>query len=359
MIGFIVNPVAGMGGKVGLKGTDNMVEEALKRGAKPVSPEMARRFLKSLDCKVSFLTASGDMGENFLKELGIEHEVVYEVWRKTTAEDTVEACKRMVEKVDIIVFVGGDGTARDVASAVDEKIPVIGIPSGVKMYSSCFVINHEKGASLLCDFVEGRCSVRSAEVLDIDEEAYRKNELKIRLYAHVKVPYLPEFVQGSKRESFGDDESSKEEIAEYMAENMEPDVLYILGAGTTVGKIAEEMGFEKTLLGVDAYFNGKIIGKDLDERSLLKLLDEHEKAKIIVSPIGAQGFIFGRGNQQISAEVIMKVGKENIIVVATPQKLRETPELHAYTGDEDVDRALKGYIRVLSGYGRYVLKKVS
>jgi predicted polyphosphate/ATP-dependent NAD kinase len=358
MIGFLVNPIAGMGGKVGLKGTDGMLEEAIKRGAEPVAPDIARKFLSYLDCDVEFLTASGKMGEDFLKER-YPHKVVYHVENSNTGpDDTKKACEKMMGDVDLLVFIGGDGTARDIASVVDEKIPVIGVPSGVKMYSSCFALSPEKAAELLCSFLNGECEIKEAEVLDIDEESYRRGELKVSLYAYVKIPYLAELVQGSKREYFGDEDSSKEEIAEYVAENMEPDTLYILGAGSTTAKIAEKMGVEKTVLGVDAYYNGKIVGKDLSEKDILELLDKYGTAKIVISPIGSQGFIFGRGNQQLSANVIMRVGKENIVVVATPQKLRETPELHVYTGDEGLDTVLKGHIRVLSGYGRYTLKKV-
>ena len=361
MIGFIVNPVAGMGGRVGLKGTDGMVEEAIKRGAKPVSPHIAREFLKSLRCEPEFLTVSDGMGEDFLRDFGLSYELVYSIGEgeSTSSEDTKKACKIMMEKSDLIVFIGGDGTARDIASVLGDRVPVIGIPSGVKMYSSCFAITPEKGAELLCEFLKGNCALKDAEVLDIDENAYRNGKLSISLYGHVMIPYISEMVQDSKKEYFGDERSSKEEIAEYMVENMEPDTLYIIGAGSTTAKIAEKMGLEKTILGIDAYYNGEIVGKDLSEMEILKLLDRYSKAKIIVSPIGAQGFIFGRGNQQISPEVIRKVGIENIIVVATPQKLRETPELHVYTGDEDTDSRFMGHIRVLSGYGRYTVKRVT
>ncbi len=359
MIGFIVNPVAGMGGRVGLKGTDGMVDEAIKRGAEPVSPEIARKFLSSLECKPEFLTASGPMGEDFLREAGLPYEVVYSAGEVTSAEDTKRACETMMQKAELIVFIGGDGTARDVASVIGERVLVIGIPSGVKMYSSCFAMTPEKGAHLLCEFMRGNCGLKEAEVLDIDEDAYRKGRLSIALYGHVRIPYMPEMVQGSKREYFGDEDSSKEEIAEYLVENMEPDTLYILGAGSTTARIAEKMGVEKTILGIDAYSNGEIVGKDMSEKEILELLESYPKAKIVLSPIGAQGFILGRGNQQISPEVIRKVGIENIIVVATPQKLRGTPELHVYTGDEEIDSRFKGHIRVLSGYGRYTVKRVT
>lgn len=357
IIGFVVNPIAGMGGRVGLKGTDGVIEMAIERGAVPISPKIAREFLGSIRCRPEFLTPSGNMGEDYLAEYGYKYRVVYKVPEVTTAEDTEKACRRM-KSADLIVFVGGDGTARDVIHAIGSEKPIIGVPAGVKMYSSCFALTPEKAALLLCDFIEGRCSLKYAEVMDIDERAYRNNELKIRLYSFAKIPYVPEFIQSSKKEGFGNEEGFKEDIAQYVIDEMEPDTVYILGAGTSTAKIAEKMGVEKTLLGLDAYYNGKVLKKDISEKDILELINKYKKIKIIVSPIGSQGFILGRGNQQLSDKVIEKVGKENIIVIATPQKLRETPQLHVYTGNQILDESFRGYIKVLTGYGKYTLKKV-
>ncbi len=360
MIGFIVNPIAGMGGKVGLKGTDGVLEEARKRGANEISGEIARKFLKNLRCKPFFLTANGKMGETLLTESGFGYEVVYHTAEPTNAEDSKEAAVRMQQKgAELIVFVGGDGTARDISSVIGMKIPILGIPSGVKMYSSCFALNPESGAELLCEFIEKRHSLKEADILDIDEDAYRNGEFRVKLYSHALIPHVRDFVQAGKQEYFeGDEEGAKEEIAEYLVENMEKDVLYIIGAGTTTARIAKKMGAGKTMLGVDAYYNGEPVGRDLNEKSILKILEDYEKARIIVSPIGAQGFIFGRGNQQMSAEVIRKIGVKSVIVIATPQKLRETRVLHVYTGDEELDADFKGHIRVLTGYGRYRMVRV-
>lgn len=360
MIGLIVNPVAGMGGKVGLKGTDGVVEEARSRGAEEVSGIVAKKFIDSISCNPFFLVPDGKMGENILKDSKFEYEVIYHAKEPSSAEDTRKAARKISEKgAELIVFVGGDGTARDVSSSIDGKIPILGIPSGVKMYSSCFSLSPEAGAALLCEFLDGRCSLKDADILDIDEEAYRDGELSVRLYSHASVPYLKSLVQAGKQEYFeGGEEDAKEEIAEYFVENMEKDALYIISAGTTTAKIAEKMGVKKTVLGVDAYYNGKPVGMDLNEKGILKILREYKKAKIVVSPIGAQGFIFGRGNQQISASVIRKVGVKNIVVVATPQKLRETPVLYVYTGDEELDREFRGHIRVLIGYGRCRMVRV-
>ncbi|HDH07239.1 MAG TPA: hypothetical protein ENF87_02600, partial [Thermoproteales archaeon] len=175
-VGFIVNPIAGMGGRVGLKGTDGVLEEALRRGATPVAPKRAREFLRALrelDVDAFFLAVSSPMGSELLEKEGFDYKVVLNVTSRTTAEDTKKAARIMSSQVDILVFVGGDGTARDVLDVVDQKIPVIGVPAGVKMYSSVFGVNPRACAYLLKCFIEKRCGLKLAEVMDVDEEAFR------------------------------------------------------------------------------------------------------------------------------------------------------------------------------------------
>jgi len=355
-IGFLINPIAGMGGRVALKGTDNVVDEARRRGAREIAVHRARKFLENLKKKIFFFTASGKMGEAVLSAFDFPYEVVYQAPEITTAEDTKRTCKEFLERdVDLIIFVGGDGTARDVIEVVGTSIPILGVPSGVKMYSSVFAVTPKKAAEIVEKFAKGEASLGEGEVLDIDEEAYRHNQLKIRLFGYAKIPVVEDLVQSSKSEySGGEEEEDKESIAEFIIENLEKDTLYLLGAGTTVAKIADKLGVEKTLLGVDALYNGKIIGKDLGEREILKLLDKYPKAKVIITPIGAQGFIFGRGNQQFSEKVLNRIGKENIIVIATPRKIRDLKKLRI---DLENGEKLKGYYKVLIGYGRYKIMR--
>ncbi len=361
-----MNPIAGMGGRVGLKGTDGEAyEEALRRGARPVSPHRAIEFLnhvRSTDFEI--IAAAGAMGEEEVlasNKKDLLRLVVGERKERTTAEDTKTAAREMVEKgTDIIVFVGGDGTARDILDAVDEEIPVLGVPSGVKMFSAVFAVNPRAAAKVLDEFLRGRTSLVEREVLDIDEEAYRRGVLRIRLYGYLKVP-LPrdDLLQYMKTVSKGgEEEENKLAIVRTIVEDMEPDTLYLLGPGTTVKAVADLLGIDKTLLGVDAVVNKKLVGKDLDEAGILRLLDRYSKAKIIVSPIGGQGFIFGRGNQQLSPRVIRRIGRNNIIVIATWNKIKDLPYLRVDTGDPDVDEMLRGYIKILVDYRRYIVKKI-
>ena len=360
-IGFLINPVAGMGGRVGLKGTDGKVKEALKMGAKPVSFGKAKKAvecLKDYKNKMRIFSCSDEMGEKCLK--GFDYEIVHNPKKETTAEDTKNVCKKFLEKnVELIIFCGGDGTAKDIYDVVDTKIPVIGIPSGVKMHSAVFGLTPSVTADIIIDFLNDNIIFRDAEIMDVDEEKYRKNILDVKLFGYAKIPYEPKFVQSSKSlfQSLNEEEI-KEDIARYVIENMEKDVLYILGAGTTVKKIAELLNVDKTLLGVDVIKNKRIVAKDVNEKQILDLIKNEKKIKLVVSPIGAQGFVFGRGNQQLSPEVIKKIGTENIVIVAGKQKMLNTPNLLVDTGDEKLDKKLRGYKKVITGYHEMVMKKI-
>lgn len=369
-IGFLVNPIAGMGGPVGLKGTDRLAAEAAARGARPEASARARACLRLLAPAVDelfFFTASGEMGANVLEDCSFSFSVVHRAGEPSSAEDTRAACAAFLrEGVDLILFCGGDGTARDVA-CVAGKAPILGIPAGVKMHSGVFAISPEAAAELALLFLGGKLQIRETEIVDVDEELYRSGELQTRLYATARTPYRPALVQERKRiYSSSSEEEFKDQIALFATEFMRDGSAYILGAGTTTTRIAELLGLEKTLLGVDVVQNGRLILKDASEKDLLDLLDRSESAKksakesmkIILSPIGAQGFILGRGSQQISAQVLRRVGPENLIIVATPHKLAELQHLLVYTGDSELDRSLSERRQVVVGYRMAQLKEV-
>ncbi|MCU0853264.1 MAG: ATP-NAD kinase family protein [Thermoplasmata archaeon] len=357
-IGFVVNPVAGMGGSVGLKGTDGAAvqKEALARGGKKLSPMRAGEALESIrsgGAVHEFLTCAGEMGELELKDLGMSYMVVYRPVARTTAKDTKEAARRFAdEKVDLIVFAGGDGTARDLLEVVNGRTPILGIPSGVKMHSAVFALRPEDVGGIVNAFAADH-STKDADVLDVDEEAYRKGLLQVRLFGIAKVPDERAHMQSSKMvyHSGTADEEARE-LGQYIAETMETCTAYIVGPGSTTQAIARHLSQEKTVLGVDVFKDRRLIVRDADETALLQLLTETDKASIIVTPIGSQGFIFGRGNQQISSKVISKVGTDNVIIVATPSKLSGTPVLRVDTGDRPLDNALRGRRKVVTGYKR-------
>jgi predicted polyphosphate/ATP-dependent NAD kinase len=356
-IGFLVNPIAGMGGTVGLKGTDGQVIEAIRRGAVPKSGNRAREALVLLKrAPVHFLTCSGPMGENILREAGItRYRIVYETPNVTSGKDTRNACRVFRDQgVELVLFCGGDGTARDIYDVVTDTVPMLGIPAGVKMYSSVFAVNPKAAAEILLTYAESSVlHIRDAEVLDIDEEEYRRGNLRSSLAGYAKSPYLPGLVQEAKQVyEEQDDEQAKEGIGRFIAEVMQgtPDILYIIGPGSTTRAITDHLGVEKTLLGFDAILDGKLVATDLNEQDMLALLAEGKRARLVIGIIGAQGSVLGRGTQQVSPRVIRKIGVDNIIVIATPHKLSETPLLFLDTGDLELDRTFGSHLSVISGY---------
>ncbi len=354
-IGLIVNPIAGMGGSVGLKGTDGYIyKEAVKMGATPVSPFRANELLLNIKNreKILFLVAPGKMGENYVQNKGFEYKVIGEIGENTTAEDTKRIAKQMIENgIDLLIFCGGDGTARDIYDAIGIKTPVVAIPAGVKMYSSVFALNPRAAAQITDKFLEQAVETLEKEVLDIDEELVRKDILAAELYGYLKVPKILRLIQSGKTGSnMGRTvEENKRDIAEFIIENMESDVLYLLGPGTTVKTITDNLNLHKTLLGIDALNDKKIVGQDLNERSILELLRNYSNVQIIISPIGGQGFIFGRGNKQFTPEILKKIGKKNIKIIATEEKLRDLNCLRVDTGDTEVDTTFIGFGKVIIG----------
>ena len=366
-IGFLVNPIAGMGGRVGLKGTDHVVEQARAAGAEPVSPARAAAFLtafrkmqaKDPDLDVTWLTAAGEMGATLLEGAGIgpaDVEVVHTPATPTTAEDTRAVAARCVAgKAELVLFSGGDGTARDIVAAVDAQVPILGIPSGVKMHSGVFAVDPRAAAEALAAFLRGELRVGDAEVLDLDEEAYRRGEWRIRMYASARTLVEPNLVQADKM-MFAEvgEEAVRLELAEHFRDLFaeEPTTLFLLGPGSTIESIATRLKIEKTLLGIDAVVGGRLVARDLDEKGILALLNRYPKVKLVVSPIGAQGFVLGRGNLQLSPAVVRRIGTRNLMVVASPAKLSATPVLRVDTGDEALDAEFrkKEYLFVLIGY---------
>lgn len=356
-LGFIVNPIAGMGGAVGLKGTDGkeIIEKAIKLGAEPVAPARAETFLSELKAvkeDLQLMVGAGWMGEDEARNQGYTCKVFGEKRKKTTSEDTVEIAGRIADAgVDLLIFCGGDGTARDVLKAVDSKLPVLGVPTGVKMHSAVFAVGPRAGARIALRFLWKELPLWEAEVMDVDEEAFREGRVSARLHGYLLTPYEPRLIQGSKMASPMTESELRNQaaIAIYVIENMKPDIAYITGPGTTTRTLGDLLDAKKTLLGVDIFHNKKLIAKDVNEKQILEMI-AGKPAQIIVTSIGGQGFIFGRGNQQISPKVIRQVGLDNIIVIATENKMRNLKSLRVDTGDPELDAALRGSITVVTDY---------
>ncbi|MCI5865233.1 ATP-NAD kinase family protein [Cloacibacillus porcorum] len=369
-IGFLINPVAGMGGKVALKGTDGeeTLRRALELGAVPMAGTRAEEAVKEFaenagDCR--FYSPSGGMGADLLKSYGLETELLFDPSTHTTPADTKRAAEMMLERgVGLVVFAGGDGTARDICSVIGERLPVVGIPAGVKIHSGVYAKRPKDAGLLINNFLLGKVKrFTTAEVVDIDEDAFRDNIVRARLYGYMMIPDDREFMQDRKSGGSGGSTEEAANLAAFMALSMKPGVIYLIGSGSTTKQLTDRLGLDGTLLGVDAVRDGKLIGKDLTEAGIKEILSgvERNKRVLIITVIGGQGHIFGRGNQQLSPEVIRMIPKENITVIATPAKMAQLfgKSLIADTGDCALDRELSGYIPVVTGHARKMMAKVS
>jgi predicted polyphosphate/ATP-dependent NAD kinase len=312
---------------------------------------------------VTLLAAAGAMGCDEAVAAGFAPETVVVAGGggESSAQDTERAAQTMAErKVDLILFAGGDGTARDLYRALGTRTPVVGIPAGVKMHSAVYATNPRAAGALAAGYLRGGVALREREVMDIDEAAFRRGAVSARLYGYLPVPHLPDLVQGVKTGAVGSDATALAGIAAEIAERMAPGRLYILGPGTTTRAIAEALNLKKTLLGVDLIRERRLLAADVAEAGIMAALDERG-ATIIVTPIGGQGHFLGRGNQQISAAVIRRVGADQVIVVATLAKLASLPGglLRSDSGDAATDRLLSGHRRVVTGYRAETVCRVS
>jgi predicted polyphosphate/ATP-dependent NAD kinase len=366
-LGLVVNPIAGMGGRLALKGSDDreLVDAARERGESPVAPARAVAALRSLAGladRLEVLTYGGEMGEQEAIDAHLTPTVLGSARRLTTAADTRAAAVAIAEReVDLLLFAGGDGTAVDVLQAIGDRLPVIGIPAGVKMHSAVFAVNPRSAGELAARVAaEGVRELRPAEVMDVDETLLRAGSVSARLHGFLNVPDAGRHLQGAKARSLGSERVAQTEIAHHLIDNVLHGGTWAIGPGTTTAAVLELLGLPKTLLGVDVVRAGECVIADADERALLEVVAARD-AGIVVTPVGGQGFLFGRGNQQLSGAVIEAVDPARLVVVATEAKiarLRGDP-LRVDTGDPALDARLAGYTRVAVGYNRQIVYPIA
>ena len=369
-LGLIVNPVAGIGGRVGLKGSDgaDVVARALALGAVPEAPARAVTALEQLAPlkeQVDLLAYGGAMGEDAARACGWEPRIVGRPGGDvTTAGDTRAAAVELADAgVDLLLFAGGDGTARDVYAAIDGRVPVLGIPAGVKIHSAVFAITSRAAGQLAALFLGGRVTgLRNAEVMDIDEAAFRAGRVSAALYGVMRVPADPLRTQSMKAGRAETESSAQQQIAYRLADEMRPEDLWIIGPGTTTHALKAHLGIPGTLLGVDVVRDRRLVVADATEDQLLNLVAAAQPRRpwIVVTMIGGQGYFLGRGNQQISPRLIGMVGMDRFRVIATREKISTLTgrPLLVDTGDAALDASLAGYIRVVVGYNDEVLMRV-
>lgn len=363
-LGLVINPVAGMGGRVGLKGTDGkeILAEAIRKGAKETAPQLALQALSELlplGGSLMVYCASGDMGQNQCLALGLAHQVIYESNPgQTDANDTIQAAREMEKaNVDLILFAGGDGTARNIFTAVETRLPVLGIPAGVKIHSPVYANTPKKAGQLAMEyFLDTRSTLHMEEVVDLDEAALRNGRMATSLFGYLQVPYKRTYMQNKKAPTPLSEADAQGAIALDVVDHMVKGVQYIIGPGTTTKAVMTALGLKGTMMGVDVVRNRQLVARDCSEIELLVLV-ETGNTKLVLTPTGGQGYLLGRGNQQISPDVLKHIGKENIIILATDSKLVQQsgrPFL-LFTGDRETDLALSGYYKVKTGYRSEVM----
>jgi len=369
-LGFIVNPIAGIGGSVALKGSDGegVAERAIALGAEAKSNLRAKAALEVLvpyKEQITIFTVAGEMGEQTALELGFNVEVIYQPRTdSTTPEDTELAVKELIEKqVDLLLFAGGDGTARNVCHIVEDRFPVLGIPAGCKIHSGVYAVTPKAAGRVVEMMVTNQLvTLTDADVMDIDESLFREGVVKAKRYGEMQIPCELRYVQAVKSGGKESDELVLQDIAADVINKME-DELFVIGSGSTTAFLMEEIGLENTLLGVDLVQDQDLIASDVIESDIWQQIEAHKDAgvKLVITLIGGQGHIFGRGNQQLSPRVIRAIGKENIIIIATKTKLAglNNKPLIADTGDQVLDQELSGFMTITTGYNDQVLYPVA
>lgn len=368
-LGVIINPYAGLGGSVGLKGSDGEAirTEALARGAEQRAPQRMARALQSLAAfrdRLSIYCFADDMGAAVAQALGFATVIVGQAQHQPThPEDTCAAARAlMAARVDLILFAGGDGTARLIADVVGTSQPVLGVPSGVKMHSGVYAISPEAAGDILQQLLQGKLvNIAERDVKDIDEEAFRQGQVRARFYGTLLVPEDSQLLQQVKNAGTERDELAQLDVAETLIEQLQDDTLYIVGPGSTTQVFLQQLGLEGSLLGVDLLLNRELIARDLSAAQLLAAIEAQQlPCKIVVTAIGGQGHILGRGNQQLSPVVLRRVGIDNLVVIAARGKilaLNGRPLL-VDTNDPELDKSFCGYRPVITGYQESIIYPV-
>ena len=354
-IAVVVNPDAGLGGRLGFKGSDGRAAEARAAGAEDrAGPRMKlclEHLAKLSQTPIELLAWDGRMGGDWIPSSYTSTGITPEI---TSAEVTAEFVKS--HEPDLFLYAGGDGTTRDIVEALgDRDTPLVGVPGGVKMHSGCFATTPKAAAEVVWSFVTGDLMVARTEVMDLDEEVYLKGEWKVRMYGEAFTPASPRWMQGAKEQV---QRESEEETLEAMSSHIgnlveeNPELMIIWGSGGTLRQMCKLLGYESTLLGIDIQLNG-MMHKDLNEQGLLEIISQHQGKKLLLlSPMGGQGFLIGRGNLQLSPNVLREIGIENILGIATPAKLLGLSEVRIDTGEEELDREIRDrkYLKLLQGY---------
>jgi predicted polyphosphate/ATP-dependent NAD kinase len=367
-IGLIVNPIAGLGGPAGLKGTDGpgLAAMAVARGARPAAGDRAGSavdaFVQS-GGRALLLTAAGDMGAGIAAAAGLDHAIVHRPCARFTDRQDTQATARaaVANGAEAIVFAGGDGTVRDILEAIGTDVPLLGIPCGVKMQSGVFATGPATAGRLLAAWLnrDGPPSVRRAEVMDIDEDALRAGHVAPRLFGYADVPAVPSGIQHPKAGPTRADDAALAAAARELVREFEPGTGVVVGPGTSAKGVCAALGVSSSLLGLDVILDGALLAADVSRDQLADCL-RGRPVRIVVGVTGGQGFVFGRGNQPLGPEIVRRAGRAGLTILAGRNKLALLPDpwLLVDTGDPDLDRELAGHARVVTGAGEYCIMRL-
>ncbi|QJR82221.1 ATP-NAD kinase family protein [Alteromonas pelagimontana] len=368
-LGVLVNPFAGIGGALALKGSDGakIREKALAQGAQKLAKDKMTKALTVLaesEAAVQIKTVAGEMGADSCDQSGLPFEVIFTPANKQTeAQDTEQAARLLIDSgIDVLLFAGGDGTARNICNAVRDKVPVLGVPAGCKIHSGVYAVTPSAAGQVVALMAKGELvSEMEGEVRDIDEDAFRAGKVLARHFGDMRVPAELSYIQAVKMGGREHEELVIADIVAHVLEVMEdlPEAMFVMGSGTTVAAIMEHLALPNTLLGVDIIKNGELVASDVTAQTLLSLT-QTAPTKLVITVIGGQGHILGRGNQQLSPAFLHRIGKENMLVIATKQKLQqlEGRPLRLDSGDSELDALLAGHLQVITGYHDKVLYPV-
>lgn len=355
-VGLIVNPFAGLGGPAALRGSDGVADEAIRRGSVPQAVRRAvdaLRALRPLSDSLRILTGSGSLGAEAAAAAELPYSVVYQAGSPTTSADTAALTTALAGmKPDLLLFAGGDGTARDIARGLAGSLPALGIPAGVKMHSGVFATTPQAAGNLALQFLRSPARrTRQVEVMDVDEARLRQDEIAPELFGYMTSPEDARLLQGKKLRSSPGESVHTDAIAEFILETMDSESLYLVGPGSTTWSLKQKLSGQGSMLGVDVYRGRTLIARDAMALDLERVT-AHQKAQALVTCIGGQGHVFGRGNQQFSAPVLAALGLDRVTVLATPHKLatlKGRPFI-ADVGDAQAAASMTGFVKVVSGY---------
>ncbi|WP_371377355.1 ATP-NAD kinase family protein [Thalassotalea aquiviva] len=370
-LALLINPFAGIGGSVALKGSDGVIEHALALGATPkahLRAKLALQVLLPYKDSICILTANKDMGHDVASEMGFNTQVIYHYSGEQSVARDSEAFVIEAQKhdVDLLLFAGGDGTARNVCAQVKEAFPVLGIPAGCKIHSGVYALTPSAAGKVVEQLINNQLvSFTEADVMDIDEQAFRNGIVKARRFGEMSIPSQLQYIQSVKSGGKESDELVLQDIAAHVIEQMD-EQLFVMGSGSTVAFVMEELALDNTLLGVDLVQEQSLVASDVTEAQLYQRImaaqsTQHDACKLVITVIGGQGHILGRGNQQLSPRVIRAIGKDNILVIATKSKLQALNHrpLIVDSGDPALDAELSGFIKVITGFHDQVLYPVA